>query len=282
MEETTKKWLTGCGIGCLVVLIAGVLVIAGGYLGVKKMIQKAKETQVVMEAVTEEFGRVSDFTPAESGVVAPERVEAFLKVRILSLEERIRLEATLEQLSTAEENGEGSSNMDFARSVRAGIGIVPQMMAYVTRRNQAFLDAGMGLGEYLYLYTLIYQSWLGKPVDDGPPFVLVGGEVRPNDWSSPDVRQQRGDEIRRRLNRTVLPMLRNQLESLANARTPVNDAWAESLRTEILLLEEDPLRLPWQDGLPEHTAASLQPYWEPLEASYSTLCHPVEFAVRQD
>jgi len=101
----------------------------------------------------------------------------------------------------------------------------------------------MGLGEYLYLYTLIYESWLGKPVDDGPPFVLVGGEARPNDWSSPDVRQQRGDEIRTRLNRTVLPMLRNQLESLADAQTPVNDAWAESLRTEILLLEEDPLRL---------------------------------------
>ena len=44
---------------------------------------------------------------------------------------------------------------------------------------------------------------------------------------------------------------------MPEAGAPVGDrnAWAESLRTEILLLEEDPLRLPWQDGLPEFVTA---------------------------
>jgi hypothetical protein len=49
-----------------------------------------------------------------------------------------------------------------------------------------------------------------------------------------------------------------------------------------MLVESDPLRLPWQDGLPEQMAASLQPFWEQLNADYSELCHPVEFMVMQD
>ena len=79
----------------------------------------------------------------------------------------------------------------------------------------------------------------------------------------------------------VLPMLHNQLAALT-ADESVDPNWSESLRTEILLMESDGLRLPWQDGLPPQTAASLEPYYEELAASYSTMVHPVELAVMQD
>ncbi len=283
MESGSRKLLGGCVIGCLVVMVIGVMLVFGGYLGVKKMIRKAEETQVVMEKVHEEFGRASDFVPPPSGVIPAERVESFLKVRELSQPERDTLETTLAQLSSAEGQTEEKSGnpMDFARSVRAGVGVVPQMMAYANRRNEAFLEAGMGLGEYLYLYTLIYPSWLSKPVTDGPPFVVVGGEVTPAGWDDPEIVERRNSEIRRRLNRTTLPMLQNQFEALSTLSEGGDGAWAESLRTEIMLMESDPTRLPWQDGLPEQTATSLQPFWEALDASYSALCHPVELSVMQ-
>jgi hypothetical protein len=281
MEETTRKWVTGCGIGCLVLALIAVLVVVGGYLGVKKMIRKAEQTHETMLSVTETFGRISDFSPAPDGTVDPSRLEAFLTARALSADERMRLETTLSRLSAAEENGP-ESTMDAARSVRAGIAIIPQMMAYVNRRNESFLEAGLGLGEYLYLYTMIDSSWLGHPIDDGPPFVLMGGEVRADDWSSPDVREHRAGEIRRRLNRMLLPIIRNQLDDVTQLAPVPHARWAESLRTEILLLESDPLRLPWQDGVPEQTASSFQPFWERLDAEYSALVHPVEFMVTQD
>lgn len=284
MESGTKKLMSGCVIGCLIVMFIGVVLVFSGYLGVKKMIRKAEETQRVMAQVTEEFGRVSDFVPPPSGVIPGDRIEAFLEVRELSRLEREALETTLAQLTASEESGgENTGNpMDFARSVRAGVGVVPQMVSYTTRRNEAFLEAGMGLGEYLYLYTLIYGSWLEKPISDGPPFVVVGGEVSPERLDDPAVKDRRVAAIRGRLNRTTLPMLRNQLEALT-AQTEDGDlGWEESLRTEVMLMAADPGRLPWQDGLPKHTADSLTPYWETLEASYSALCHPVELSVMQN
>jgi len=284
MESGTKKLVTGCVVGCLIVMLIGVVLVFGGYLGVKKMIRQAEETQRVMAQVTAEFGRVSDFVPPPSGSIPGERVETFLEVRELCGPERDALEMTLAQLSAAEESGgeDDGNPMDFARSVRAGVGVVPRMVSYTTRRNEAFLEAGMGLGEYLYLYTLIYGSWLEKPISDGPPFVVIGGDVSPDRWDDPAVRDRHVAAIRQRLNRTTLPMLRNQLQALTSRTDDGGVGWEESLRTEVMLMEADPERLPWQDGLPQQTAESLTPYWEKLESSYSALCHPVELSVMQN
>jgi len=34
MENTTRRWLTGCGVGCAVAIAVVALMIGGGYLGV--------------------------------------------------------------------------------------------------------------------------------------------------------------------------------------------------------------------------------------------------------
>ncbi len=282
MEESTKKWLAGCGIGCILLIAVMAAMVFGGYLGIKKLVTAAHETTAVLESVTERFGRASDFTPDPSGELSSDRLEAFLRVRELCADERTRLDASLAQLSGTDPGGDASSMGRVARSVRAGFGFMPQMMAYINARNGAFLEADMGLGEYLYLYTIIYESWLGKPVDDGPPFVLVGGEVESADWSAGEIRQRRSAEIRGRLNRTTLPMLHNQLAALTANGSTADALWVESLRTEILLMESDDLRLPYQDGLPPQTAASLASFYEALATSYSAMCHPVELAVMQN
>jgi hypothetical protein len=279
MEETTKKWAASCLVSCFVLVMIAVLLVFGGYLGVKKMIRAAEETQTAMSQVADRFGRTSEYIPPTAGGLPSDRIEVFLEVRELCDTERSTLEESLARLSGSQAD-EGVPGAGVVRSIQAGLGFLPQMMAYINARNRAFLDADMGLGEYLYLYTIVYMSWMEKPVDDGPPFVLVGGDVRDDPWTEMEVRQRRASEIRHRLGRLTLPMLRNQLAALPE-EAAADGNWAESLRTEILLMERDPMRVPWQDGLPPQTAASLEPHYDRLAASYSALVHPVELAVMQ-
>jgi len=160
--------------------------------------------------------------------------------------------------------------------------VMPQTMRYLNRRSEALLEVGMGLGEYLYLYTVAYPCWLGTPVDDGPPFVGTGMPARWQVGGGAGDPGERRDRMRERLSAMLLPMLRHQLEDVRAAGPAGGDpSWAARLRGEIERMEQDPRRLPWQDGLPEATAASLEPFRDRLEAQYDPLCHPVELAVQQ-
>jgi len=46
--------------------------------------------------------------------------------------------------------------------ILAHLGIIPLMAEFVKTRNQALLDAGMGMGEYYFIYVVVYYPWLGK------------------------------------------------------------------------------------------------------------------------
>ena len=79
-------------------------------------------------------------------------------------------------------------------------------------------------------------------------------------------------------------MLKNQLAQLASggeAGNPGSDtaagiAWRERLAAEIAALEADERRLPWADGLPEILEASLRPFRDRLETSYSPMINLFE------
>lgn len=279
MEEASRKWVTGCAIGCAVIAAIAALVAVAGYVGVRKMIRYAEETSSTMDQVSERFGRMSEFRPPPSGAIPASRIEAFLESRELTAPERERLEQSLANLAGSP-SGEGGQAHGGVSSIRARVTVVPQMMSYLSSRGESLLTAGIGLGEYLYIYTLAYPVWLGTPVDDGPSFV---GLHPPRRWeisSKQDDDQQRLDDVRELFNGLTLPMLRHQLEDVQTSTKPVGeDAWPEELAREIDRMERDHRRLPWQDGLPPQTAASLEPYRSQLEASYSPLCHPIELAV---
>lgn len=281
MEESTRRWVTGCAIGCAIVFAILALVVGAGYVGVKKMIRYAEDTATTMDEVSDRFGRMSEFRPTPTGDIPARRIEAFLEVRELTRPEREQLEQTFAALAGGASD-DGAPSTGGVGSIRAGVGVVPQMMGYLTRRGEALLTAEIGLGEYLYLYTLAYPVWLGTPADDGPPFVGSGSTQRWEVWSEEDAGGHRRDEILERLNRTTLPMLRNQLQDvLASKDEGGGPDWAARLQSEIERMEQDRLRLPWQDGLPDRTATSLEPFRERLVTSYSPLCHPVELAMQR-
>jgi hypothetical protein len=289
MASNTWKWVLGCGIGCLVVAAIVVALGVGGFFVVKDTfkdvaqgIEKAEQAKRLLE---ERYGRIHDFRPRPDGRIPPERIEAFLRVRELMAPALDGLDGTLRVLSDRTPDGEDSRGGTMGK-VRAGMGLIPQLLGYFGARNQALLDGEMGLGEYHYMYAVVFYAWLGKSPADGPPFRLSGDEQR-HDWSGDfgaedesAVLEERLERTSRGLNRKLLPVLRNQLVVLdQDGAAPNGGLWRGILAAEIASMESDPERLPWADGVPEVIAISLEPFRASLEASYREMCNAVEMGV---
>lgn len=298
MKRGTRNLLIGCGIGCGVLVLVFLAIGGGGFFFVKQMIDKVERIDTATDAVTERYGRIVDYRPAADGTIAPARIEAFLAVRDRMAVERDEMNARLGKLADAESGRLRKRPGEIFQAIRAGAGLIPQIMDYLTARNEALLAEAVPLGEYLYLYTLIYYVDLGKSPADGPPFTLTDNdEKRPGhgrhrwNWSDDEVddqendsddeqeyqiRERRHQRIRRQLNDSLLPMLDHQLEDLVAGDGAVDVRWQQVLRLEIAAMRDTPLLLAWEDGLPAQTAASLEPFRERLAASYRELCNPIE------
>lgn len=274
MAGAGKKWAIGCGCGCLVIVVVMVAVGYGGYLMVQRAVEQAEEIGRAVDDVRERFGEVRDYCPEPSGAIAADRVEAFLAVREAMAERRAELESTLSTLASGEQ-GEIAGPADVLAMIKAGTSIIPAIMGFLSNQAEAMLAQEMGPGEYAYIYSLSYYSWLGKDPGDGPPFQLQGDGVHSGTANEERVRRERDERLRRGVNRTFRVMVANQLEA-ARAQAVEADPWLEQLEAEIGALTADPERLPWADGLPAPLASSLEPYRDRLEASYSPLCNPLE------
>ncbi|MGD9346589.1 MAG: hypothetical protein PVH84_12040 [Candidatus Aminicenantes bacterium] len=286
-SSSTKKWLIGCGIGCGVVILIVVILLTSGYFFVKNIVDEFQDTEAMTEALTERFGRIPDYCPDLDGTIPPERIEAFLSAREAFAPVREELTSSMEALS----RGRDEDNIGVERPpkgiftmIRLGFGIIPQTAEFIKTRNEALLEAGMGLGEYYYIYSIAYYSWLEKSPEDGPDFQISGPDENQDFgyWAHEDSKEMRRERMLRRLNRMLLPMLRNQLAKLeAEGGGETTEEWRRSLEGEIEAMKEDRERLPWQDGLPEVTEASLRPYRGRLEASYNPMTNPLEMMIEQ-
>jgi len=276
-SSNARRWWLGCGLGCGLIALGIVAVLATAFFGVKHVVEGFQETRAVMEQVTERYGHAVDFRPDPDGTIRPDRVEAFLRLREIMAPARGEMETSLELISGAE-RGEGSwSPGRMVRLMRAGTGLVPQIARFYTSRGKAMLEVAMGPGEYDYIYVLAYYTWLGKSPADGPPFRLIGGDDHEDELDEFDVREMRRETVLERVHEFLLPMLRRQLNALDGPGVDERRSdLREALIAEIVAMEADPYRLPWADGLPEPVIRSLQPFRERLEQSYSELCNPLE------
>src|SRR5262245_45288273 len=155
--------------------------------------------------------------------------------------------------------------------VKSAAGLGPAMGNLLQSRNQALLDAGMGMGEYTYIYVLAYHSWLGHPPGDGPE----GDKIKVRPEGEPI--SLHGEGLPDRVRDEFLAIMRNQLASL-DGEPPERQAARGPLAAEIAAMESDPDRLPWKDGLPAATVASLAPYRDRLEAAYNPVTNAFELS----
>jgi hypothetical protein len=271
----------------VVALLLGV----GGYFLINSILREVAKAEEVMERVREEQGRIADFQPDPDGGLRAERLEVFLHARELMAPTLTETEGALALLSSRGSSVETQvpgmlgQLIEWgmgAMKVDAATGLLPQVIGFVSARGEALLEAGMGVGEYLYIYSLAYYSWLGKSPADGPSFPLVGDDEdrrqqQQSEWDEFDVREGRREAVLTHLHDLLLPMLRRQLAAV-DERSDVleSDPWRQQLAAEVAAMEKDRFRIPWRDGLPAPIQTSLRPFRARLGASYSPECNPLE------
>jgi len=282
MEKAPKrrsKWLWGCGIGCgAVVLIVVVLgAVATSYLsGMFRGVRDAENSQ---EELVEQFGEIEQYTPAADGAVAASRVEIFLAVRD-SLAEQVGLvEQALAGFRPDDWEHDGPGPKVVLEALR-GVGeLINPIGEYMDRRNRLLLAAGMGLGEYVYIYCLSYYSYLEYRPTDTPGGAYgdrdhcgEGTELFRDEDSSLSPRQ-----VRIRYKRYFGAILRNQLDALlADASSVDAPDWRTTVARELERFELDRDHVAWQNGLPAGIAAALEPYRDRLAATYCRTTNPLE------
>lgn len=241
----------------------------------------------MLKSLEEKYGRAEAYVPNPGGAISPARLEVFLAVREATAAARKNLEASLETLSKsrAARDAGGKPSRNVFSSLRAGLGMVPQLSEFLKGRGQALMDKEMGMGEYYYIYVVAYYSWLKKSPEDGPGLQTVGPGFDRTDPDDRDAVEMSRDVTLRRVHRAVLPMLENQLAKLRAAPGSrggqSRDKWAEALSAEVKAMETDRFRIPWQDGAPEVIDKSLRPLRERFEAAYSRLTNIFELITEQ-
>lgn len=285
-SSATKKWLIGCGIGCGVIVVLSALLITGGVLYVRNLVEGFKDSEAMLETLTERFGSITEYCPEPDGRIPAERIEAFLAAREAIAPVRDEIERSISLLEDEGETIDVESTGNVFQKLKLVFGLIPQLADYFKARNQALLDQGMGMGEYYYIYSIVYFAWLDKSLVDGPAFPMAGEEgdfeYSYEGREDEEAREMRRDISLRRLHRMLLPMIRNQHAKLdLAAGREVSQDWKETLSAELEAMESDRYRLVWQDGLPEIIASSLTPFRNRLDSSYSRLMNTIEISMEQ-
>ena len=277
MSGTTSKVLTGCGLGCLaMVVVIGAL----GWMGYRW----AQDTVATVETASESareledrYGRVREFRPPVDHGLSVERLEVFLSVRELLSDPREELAKAVAGMAPTGSDGRPAGGL---RTARAGMRIAPRALELGRARNQALLDNGMGLGEYMWLYFLSYHAWLGHPAAESELHAALeeraasGGSIQMSFGG--DFEPER---LTWRLRRDLLTILGNHAEDLAD--DPERTAWWEEVEAEIKVVDTDPGRVPWQDGVPQVIAERLEPFRTRIESTYSPATNIFELQVLQ-
>ena len=292
MAGTTRKWLVGCGIGCGVIVALFLGLGAASWYGVRHVAKRAQGMEAASDSLQARFGAPADYAPPADGRLAPDRIEAFLEARRLMAPAREKASHTLATLDGSEDSG-------VPARIAAGVNFVPRLLAFLEGRDRALLEAGIGAGEYQYLYTVAYFDLLDKDPGDGPGFMVSGkgdAEEGGRDWtvgtrhqSGADkeaeretARRDRADALRDELNRVQRQNLRLQLAALDvdKVADAGRAAWRAALAAEIEAMDSDRRRLAWEQGLPEALRTSLEPFRDRLEASYDAMTGALELHLK--
>lgn len=240
----TRHWLTGCGIGCLLTLVAAI--IAGSLLfrAVKDTIGDFEQVSELQEQLRRDHGGLEDYVPPADGRIPAARLEAYLRVQETLKPAADDLAANVAAMR-ALEDGEGFSLGKVVTAVKGVRNLGSQLGRLLHDRNRALLDQGMGLGEHTYLTALVYHGWLGQPL-----FLSLDS--------------QESAERRRAAREVMRGFLERQRDAARDAGDP--SGLLPALERELTALAADQDRIPWREGLPPVIEESLAPFRARLEA----------------
>ncbi len=264
MATTAQKWLIGCGIGCAVIVLVVVGLVTGAIVYVRGKFQPLQEASDSRREIVATLGAPDAYVPPADGAIVPDRMESFLSVRDALREDQSRLDTAFSGLDVGILDQRQPSFGTVLRTLNGLSNVIVPIGEYVNRRNRILLDKRMSLGEYAYIYSIAYHSWLGHAPNDGPA-ILADARLRGRNRSSGDDPAFTPESVHLQYRRVMLRLLENQLESIKDEES---GKWRGTLKEEIDRLDRSTGRVAWQNNLPPQIEESLKPYRGRLEATY--------------
>jgi len=265
LPKRKRRVLKAAGIGCGVLAGLVVLLMSIVYVQFTMLSRRAVETR---EQVERSFPTQADFTPWLDDAVPPERLERFIAVRR-------ELQPMCEEFAVLRGGFEGmdrrakaldeqpmddeATKEELKALTKEGGGVLWSMVKlgrnlgrYSVARNEALIRNEIGLGEYTWIYAVAYYSWLGHRPQRFP----IAKEAGPRIFQDRVLGQ-----IWAMAGRHVQELESSPGDASSTARIA---AW----RAEMAAGSAGSGRIPFQDGLPEWMAASLQPRRAELESLF--------------
>jgi len=262
MATNAWKWAVGCGIGCLVIIVAAASLGVGGFLLARGAVREIEHITDLQDQVEKRFGSVGDYTP-RSGAIAASRMEAFLTVR----EAMAAVMKDFDDESATFPPKDGPKDLiEGLKVIQGGVKAASTIGRLIEARNRTLLDVEMGFGEYYYLYGTVYYAWLGHSPLDCPRGLSIHAQDRGHSFSFTD--GETSTDLDRAHRTTYASMLRRALVGGASGDSPEGDPWLTAIQAELDALEADDDRLPWAEGLPPVVRESLEPFRQRLEPLY--------------
>lgn len=164
MAGSGKKWLVGCGVGCGAMVLLGILLTVGGSIFMMRPFTKAIDAQ---EELVAEFGPRESYIPPPQGLT-PDRLEKFIAVRrsLVPLCGEFReIGDSFKAMDDLDKDGQEPSKGEAFKAVGnvmgSVFGLIGNLGRFTEQRNLALIEQEMSLGEYAWIYVLVYNSWLG-------------------------------------------------------------------------------------------------------------------------
>ncbi len=260
-----KRLATGCGL----LILAVVLVVGIGIFRLTSHYNKAYNTRTEL---AEQFGERDQYDPGAGPVITPDQFNRFLRVRH-------SLAGMCMKFSVNNQNLEGFNEFDKREDVPRGLiikqglkttasmfGMARGLADLAIIRNEALLEQEMGLGEYIWIYTLSYYGALGQdPVlgmTSEKPGQLAGG-----------------------ISSALQAMISQRVAALGKAAAVLpegNDerarqqAEAEIWRQAGTDLAAKPGRFPFTDEVPGFLWREVEPFRSQLEETFCPATDPME------
>lgn len=260
-----RKLLIGCGVA----LALGVaLLIAGGIVATswfKKQFPEASQVEQRRAELVQKYGRPESYVPPSAGVPLPERLASFVALRESLVTEReeaaTRLGSFVRETQRNRPAGRGfmAKLVDAVGMTQGGASMVSGMLDYMGRRSRMQVQAGMGEGEYDYLYSLTtFASLQWDPLTaGGDSTARVARDLRK------EIAAQKFEL--QSLFETQLGNLQKALEGQAS-RSADEESLLAALCTELPAAKQKNT-FPFAGTLPPTIAAALAPYEGRLRAA---------------
>jgi len=260
MAGTGKKWFVGCGVGCAVAALLSILLTVGGGILMTRPFNRAASTQ---RELTDIGGDREDYVPSPSGLTK-DQLKRFYAVRLelapfcVEFVEIAAKFRAMDEFEDSEDPPVGEMLKSVGGVMGAAMGMAGNIGKYTETRNRVLLAQDMSMGEYVWIYVLVYNSWLG---------------MAPN----LDFDDMEGGSYSRGERRIIRKLIENHIESLTESgRSEAAEIW----QAEADRIMETTAGVPFEDGeFPPELAEMLEHRRGKFEKLYCSETSSFELSV---